>query len=511
MRARLAIPAPLLLMLAGCMGVTPGAPALPTPAPLADTVVVGYPTTLPTFDPHVTVAQTGAFAFQGIFDQLLRFDASGALVPSLATAWRQLDERTVEFTLREGVRFHTGEGFDARVAQWNIERVLNPETRSIFRSTLATIAQVEAPTPTLLRVRATEPDPLLLRRLLIVRMIPPRYLAEVGAPAFGAGRPSGTGPYRVREYFPNERVVLEAFDSWRGRPKTPTVVLQFNPDRTPLAAGLRTGEVDAVFNLTIDQVVQFKGMGFTVTEGVFPGAWYLELNTIATPPFREKRVRQALTYAIDRETIANRLFQGFVKPAAQMVSPAGFGYDPDLKPWPYDPAKARQLLAEAGYPGGGFKVKASLTAGGRPFVEAVAGMWKEVGVELELELLDLSVFTERFNSGPVGDVWVARSFDGDVRDADAAYQNVGTVAQRPEARSTWRNEQFATLYARQRRETDPQRRLALLREMIRLVYEEAPVLPVYYQDLTWVVSPKVRGFQPYPDTSIEVATISKLR
>ncbi|MCL6647443.1 MAG: ABC transporter substrate-binding protein [Chloroflexi bacterium] len=516
------VPSARFLVLVLLVGVacSPAAPAAPGPAAgptgapaeeIAEAITLGYPVSLPSLDPHPVVAQTGAFAFDPIYDQLVRYDRTGKLVPWLATAWRAVDRTTWEFTLREGVKFSNGEPFDASVAKWNFDRFMAPETRAIERPTFATVERVEASSPTVLRVVTRTDDPLLVRRFNLLRMIPPKHFEQVGAGAFQGLGAVGTGPYKVVDYVAGDRVVFEGWDgSWRGKGKTRRITLRFTPDRTTLAAGVRTGDLDGAFDLMADQIIALRQAGFNVTEGIFPGAWYMEFNTVASPPLRDRRVRLALNYAIDREGIAKTLFRGLVTPAWQMASPNATGYQKDLPPYPYDPAKAKDLLAEAGY-AGGFKLKAGLTAGGRTFSEAVAGMWKELGVELELQLLDFAVFVEKSNAGPIDDILVSRSTDGDVRDVDAAYQFVGNAANRPAARISWQNDQFVQLYQQQRSETDPARREALLKQLVRLVYDEAPVAPVYYPLIAWVTSSKLKDVSAAPDTSLDLQAIYRLK
>lgn len=510
-------PLALTAILVACTPAAPATPSAPAPgataAPqeqIAESMVIGYPTNLPSLDPHISVAQTGAFAYQAIYDQLVRYDKEGTLKPWLASEYKVLDAQNVELKIRPNVKFHNGEAFDANVAKWNIERILNPDTKAVDRPSLLTIQTLTVVDPMTLKVTSSQPDPLLIRRLAQPRMIPQKHFEQVGPGDFSTSKAIGSGPYRIKQYFPNDRVELEAFESWRGSPKTKNITLKFNPDQSPLISGLRTGEVDVVFNIAIDQIELLKTNGFVVHDGVFPGAWYFELNGIGHPALADTRVRQALNYAIDREAIAKTLFRGYVQPAGQMVSPAGFGYDPNLKPYPYDLAKAKQLMAQAGY-GNGFKLKANMTAGGRLVVETIAGMWKEMNVEVEVNILDLAIFSQRFLAGPIDDLWVARSSDGETRDADTAYAQVGTALQKVDSRYSWKNPRFDELYKMQKQEVDTNKRLALLREMVKLVHEESPVLPIYYQNLTYVMSGKVKNFFAYPDTSIDLESITKTR
>ncbi|MFN8533376.1 MAG: ABC transporter substrate-binding protein [Dehalococcoidia bacterium] len=510
----------LVIFAVACAPTTPapsgstGPSTAATSAPaveVADSIAIGYPVSLPSLDPHPVVAQTGAFAFDPIYDQLVRYDKDGKLVPWLAASWKTVDRTTYEFTLRTDVKFSNGEVFDATVAKWNFDRFMAPETRATERPTFATIDRVEAPNATTFRVITKNADPLLIKRFNLLRMIPPKHFEAVGAGDFQGAKAVGTGPYKVAEYVAGDRVTFEAWDgSWRGKAKTKKITMRFTPDRTTLQAGIRTGDLDAAYDLLADQIIALKGAGFNVTEGVFPGAWYFEFNTVASPPLRDKRVRLALNYAIDREGIAKTLFRGLVTPAWQQASPAATGYQKDLKSYPYDPAQAKRMLAEAGY-ANGFKVKAALTAGGRTFAEAVAGMWKELGVELELQLLDFAVFVERTNIGPIDDIFTSRSSDGDARDADNSYQFIGNVAGRPDSRIIWRNAEFERLYAAQRSEADAAKRDQLLKQLVTLVYEEAPIAPVYYPTLAWTTSSKLKDVFAAPDTSLNLQAIYKVK
>jgi len=258
--------------------------------------------------------------------------------------------------------------------------------------------------------------------------------------------------------------------------------------------------------------VKFKTDGFVINEGVYPGAWHWELNTIGGhPALKDRRVRLAINYAIDRDVISTSLFRGLAKPAGQLVSPAGNGFENTLQPYKFDLPQAKRLMAEAGYGNGGIKLKAALTAGGVLFSTAVAGMLKEIGIEVELTLTDFAVFVTKAQAGPIDDILVSRSTDGDVRDVDASYQFTGNNSDRPEARYSYKNDQMRSIYQTQRAETDPVKRLAMLKQIVKIVYDEAPMVPVYYPPLVWIHNTKVKDLEPGAQTDLNMLKIYKVK
>lgn len=519
MRSRFPRALVLILLALACSTTQPALPTPPdtSPAPdetpasqaLATAVTLAYPAALPTLDPALIPANVAAFAFDGLYDQLVRYGPDGTLLPWLATAWKSTTPVAWEFTLRQGVKFQNGEEFDAAAARWNIERLRDPATKALNAAVLSGIDRIDAPDKTTLRITTKEPDALLPKRLALVWMLPPKTFQQAGAADFGAGKAVGSGPYRVGRFAVNDRLVLESAPSWRPKGKTPTITLRFT-DRHSIAAGLRANEIDAGFDLSPDLLDPLISAGFPITRGVYPGAWYLELNTVTSPPLRDQRVRRALGYAIDRAAIAKVLTGGLSTPAAQLSSPTAAGYDAGLTPVAFERGRAKRLLSEAGY-GNGFSLSMIVAPEGRALAEAVVSMWRQVGVEASVTLLESATYARRLIEGPAADVLVVRSSDGPMRDAESAYMALGAPAGRPQSRVTWRNGAFAALMQQIHREPNAGTRAKLLRDLARLVRDEAPVLVVYYPALTWIANPGVRGLITGPGTAIDLATISRFR
>jgi ABC-type transport system substrate-binding protein len=134
-----------------------------------------------------------------------------------------------------------------------------------------------------------------------------------------------------------------------------------------------------------------------------------------------------------------------------------------------------------------------------------------LGVELELQLLDFAIFVERSNVGPIDDIFTSRSSDGDVRDVDAAYQFLENILGRVDTRVTWKNERFAQLHAQQRAEVDPAKRAQLQKDLVQLVFDEAPIVPVYYPGLIWITNSKLKDVYAAPDTSLDLFALYKTK
>jgi peptide/nickel transport system substrate-binding protein len=388
------------------------------PAPLTGTLVVGVerdPERLdPNFSRHVTADTLG----HAIFDALLFIDAEGRLVPSLATDFTFTDNLTLEMTLREGVVFHNGEPFTAESVKVSVERMQNPDEGSHLLPQFSSIDAVEIVDDYRVVLKLNRAAAPLLQALTRLAMVPPAYYAETGQQAFERA-PVGTGPFKFVEYVNDDRTVVEAnTEYWGGSPKgmpmVERVIFRVLPEATTRIAELTTGGIHIASAVPVDQRVVVEGAGMTniiyndgralqiLINATEKGA-EAEAATGATrqgfEALTDPRVRQALNYAIDRETVVKFLFEGNGTPLGQPFAPTAFGHNPSNEPYSYDPAKARELLAAAGYPNG-FTVKmlANNTAN-TDELTAIMSNFSQIGVNIELEIVDSAVANERILGG----------------------------------------------------------------------------------------------------------------
>lgn len=320
---------------------------------------------------------------QHIFDSLVRFDPEGRLAPGLAESWRWVDDLTLELKLRRGVKFHDGEAFDAESVRYSLARFTDPAGGFPGAGFLSSIAGVEAPDPATVRIKTRYPDGVLLHRLAgFAPMVPKGHIAKAGEERFGKA-PVGTGAFRFERWEPGRRIVLRANkDYWdKGRPRFDTLSFIFLPVERQVE-GLLRGDVDIVTELP--GTATLKVMRSGAARIVKKESFYTVGGSInsSTGPLVDVRVRRALNHAIDREALIRYDLLGNGKPLATLSMPGEVGHDPGLRPYAYDPAKAKRLLREAGYPKG-LRLRAVVKEQGRRTMQVIARQLARVGIEVE--------------------------------------------------------------------------------------------------------------------------------
>ena len=341
-----------------------------------------------TLDPFREFSEKNHVVIQQIFDGLVRFDADGRIEPALAASWRWIDDRTMEFSIRPGVEFHNGEPLTAEAVKFSIERFAAANGGFPGAGFLDSIAGVEVVDPATIRVKTRFPDGVLLHRLAgLVTVAPPRYIAERGEDYF-ASHPVGTGAFRFVRWDASELVLAANERYWlKGYPKFKGLVFRFIPVKEQVE-GLLDGTVDIVTELPGTEtfrVVQ-SGKAKVVKKESFYTAGS-SIN-ISTGPLADRRVRQALNYAIDKEALVRYDLMGNGKPSATLTMSGEPGHNPKLKPYPYDPGRARRLLKEAGYPDG-LRLRVVVKAQGERTMKIISNQLKKVGI-----LLDISTTTD---------------------------------------------------------------------------------------------------------------------
>jgi peptide/nickel transport system substrate-binding protein len=357
-----------------------------------DTLTIALVSHAPTLDPHMHFERVGILVNINMFDSLLHRNAKLAYEPSLATSWRAIGDTEWEFKLRKGVKFHNGDLMTAEDVKYSFERVLEPgkdKKRSPQYGNIRAIKEVRIVDPETIRILTDKPFPLLLERLVFFPIVPKKHIEKVGDDAFGTSAPVGTGPWKFVEWKRDQYIRLEAFEQhWRGRPPFKHLVIRAIPEVASQIAELKTGGVDLIRNVSADLIAELKSNPQTyVTSAPILRVHYVELD-MRSAPFDKKPVRQAANYAVDKAAIIQKLMGGLGTQVATVVQPAAFGHDPEVKPFPYDPKKARELLAQAGYPNGVDITIHSAFVEFRPVFEAIAQMLTDVGLRANPRMWD---------------------------------------------------------------------------------------------------------------------------
>ncbi|TVR51807.1 MAG: ABC transporter substrate-binding protein [Puniceicoccaceae bacterium] len=479
----------LLTTLAGA-ALAACAPHAGTPP---DAIVVAQVAEPRSLDPHVATATNDFRILAHVYEGLVRFQP-GTLepAPGLAASWSvSADGRRYTFLLREDVRFHDGTPFDAEAVRFNFERMLDPEHP--FAGTgpfplaffFSAIESIETPDDHTVIFELDRPYAPFLSNLAY----PTGFLVSPAA-VRGHGRnygrhPAGTGPYRFTEWARQRWVKLEHFDDYWGEPaRMPRLVFRPLPDENARLTELLAGGVDLVVEAPADIIGHFRNQpDFVVAESVGPHLWFLILNT-REPPFDDLRMRRAVNYAIDKDAIVEDLLQRTAS-VAHGVIPRAFDWaiDPELNPYPFDPDKARELIAEAGHAGATIRLLATESGSAMleplPMAEAIQADLARVGLTVRIEVFEWNTFLARVNAGLEGQGHMAQ-MAWMTNDPDTLPSLALASTALPEDggfnSGYYQNPELDRLLEDARRSTDPTERGRIYHRIDRLVHEEAPFL-----------------------------------
>jgi peptide/nickel transport system substrate-binding protein len=371
-----------LLVVSGCSA---GSSAAVSRGP--GTLSIGFTAEPANFDfTHTDGAAIPQALLYNVYETLVKLDADGRIVPLLATSWTiSPDRRTYDFQLRHGVKFGNGAPFTAEDVKFSLMRVKTSWTISI-KSAMDVVDHVDAVAPDHARVVLTRPSNGFLFSLTsrLGAMFSPTGVADL------ANRPIGTGPYTVASRKRGDSIVLQANPAYWGRkPGYPTVVLKYIKDPTALNNALLSNGIDVISTITApDSIPQFQSDDrFDVVQGTTNGEVVLAFNN-ARAPLNDVRVRQALTYAIDRKALLDTAWAGRGTLIGSMVPPTDPWYEDLSKVYPYDPVKARQLLAAAGVHGLHLRLRIPNLPYAVSAAEVVTSDLAGIGVTATIEPLD---------------------------------------------------------------------------------------------------------------------------
>src|SRR5690606_11307777 len=333
----------------------------------------------------------------------------GELVPWLAESGEY--EGTVwTIELRQGIKFHSGEELTAEAVKANLDYILDPDNAAGTQTLIPDITDVEVVGPYTLRITTAEPNPDLAAQFTDVLIADPAVFLDAGAEALNEN-PVGTGPYRVENWQRDTELVLTAYeDYWQGRPSIDRVVFRVIPDTQARLSALLNGEVDLVPGVPPEMIAQIENNPDVRIEEV-PGRQviYLGMNLTRTGPLSDKRVRQALNYAVDVDLIIDAVLEGHATRNAAGLTGINAAYDPSIEPYPYDPERARQLLAEAGYADGltiDFHTPQGRYLKDYEAAQELARQMEAVGITVNLQTHEWGTFLEMARSQTITDLYL---------------------------------------------------------------------------------------------------------
>ena len=441
-----------------------------------------------------------------IFEGLLRRDENFKLQPRLAESWEIPDPLTYIFHLRRGVRFHNGRPMTSSDVKWTLDSMRNGGVRSAKTSAYRYIDRVEAPDGFTVIIRLKEPYAALLWNLSdgAIGIVPAGSGEEL------AQHPIGTGPFRFVSQAQDREVLIERNDQYWGKPAGLTRV-RFNvvPDATTRALELRKGSADVEIDaLPGDMVVALaRQPQLLVERAPGTGYQYLAMN-LRDPILKDVRVRQALAYAIDRGPVLHYLWHDMARPANSVLPPQSWAYDPHAKVYPYDAAKARQLLDEAGYPAGPGGVRFHLTMktstdeSTRLLCAVLQQQLRQVGIALDIRSYEFATFYADVVRGAF-QLYSLRWVGGSNQDPDI-FENAfdsASFAPRRANRGYYSNPEVDRLIAEARRSVDLSQRAAAYDRIQEILNEDLPYVNLWWADNVLVHTRRLENVQLSPDGS----------
>lgn len=472
----------------------------PTPGETPNQLVVQVATEPPGLDLTASPASAiAAVVFYNVQECLVKVDRHGKVVPWLAERWHTADQLTYTFFLRRGVRFHNGRELRAADVKFVLERAMNPETRHPYPGYYASIRDIIVKDDYTISVVLREPNPnFLLNMARQGSVIYPREAVDTLKTA-----PVGTGPFKLGEWVRGDRIVLVRNpDYWvKGLPKLDRVVYRFIADPNAALAALKAGDVDAsVFGLGPEHIQELqKDPRFTIIVGQTTNDVILAMNN-SRKPWSDVRVRRAITYGVDKKEIVKGAMFGFARILGTNVDPLNPYFVDMSSAMPHDPARARTLLAEAGYPNGFdtvLKVSPQYYYTVRTG-EIIASELQKVGVRVRIEQIEWGQWLSR--------VWRDADYDLTIIGHAEAW-DIGNYAN-PKYYFRYDSPRFQALYRKSEATVDDRARRDLYVQMQTVLVEDAPAVWLYVYPRLVATKKGVQGFwKDLPLPSVDLAEV----
>jgi peptide/nickel transport system substrate-binding protein len=499
------------------------------------TLIIGKESELDILDPHSAGGWVTWRVSKQMHEGLIDEDLTQAsvpyprLVPKLATSWNvSKDALTYTFQLRKGVKFHDGTPFDAAAVKFNVERCYKQDAPHFYpRANAYTkwiwqfLKEVKTPDEGTVQFVLKEPYGDFLRQLVqggggAAVFISPTALKKYGNEGI-AEHPTGTGPFRFVQRVRGEKVVIERNkDYWGPQPYLDRIIDRPMPEPAARMTALQAGEVDMIYVPHPDGIADLRDRGFKLEQGPAPHVWYFAFN-LRDKHYQDIRVRRAINMAIDREGMAKQLLKGTAVAARGLQAPCCPSYDPKFEDYRYDPAQARKLLAEAGFPNGFETVwQTSVDGSGQlipvPMAEWIQRDLAKVGIKMKLRTYEWITYIgywikgmddpankvggQQMSWGMTSDYWLdIVTHSAKIAPPGGAGQNGGYYTGADKLLDTARVEM------------DEGKRALLYRKANQKIKEDAPVVPIINDLAPLMLSPKVRGFVHAPEEWYDMTTV----
>ncbi|MBQ2990229.1 MAG: glutathione ABC transporter substrate-binding protein [Clostridia bacterium] len=474
-----------------------------------DTLIVGNPLDAVSLDPHRTNDAASALPMFQIYDTLVKLSNEMTIEPGLATEWTQIDDFTTEFKLRQGVKFHNGEELKASDVKFTIERHINPETAAPAAFMLSTVSEVKVIDDYTVQIITKEKCASLLYNLTHVDMgiLSEKAVTEAGDSY--ATSPVGTGAYKFVSWKKNQEIRLVRNDEYFGeKAKVENLVIRIIPEGATMIAELQTGGVDIALNIGSQFVPMFMvpGTGIKLEQFSTFTIKYLSFDQ-RIAPFNDARVRQAINYATNKDAIVKVAYSNCAEPLSGPLPKNINGFNDTLVPYEYNVAKAKELLAEAGYPDG---FTTTLYISDKEIDNKLAvvlqAQLKDIGVNVDIQVIEWGTYLQKTAEGlPLFIMgWTTVTADAD----NGLYANFHSSAWGSQGnRSFYKNEKVDELLDAGRAEFDQAARTKLYQDACQIIYDDAGWDFLAAELYNLGLRENVQGFVPSSTTFFDLSTV----
>lgn len=457
-------------------------------------------------NPYRTSLPPTVWTNAALFDALTRFDAGGAVRPSLATAWEKIDALTWRFVLRPGVIFHNDRPFTADAVVTAVNYIASDEAlREGIKREIGVLKGARAIDALTVEIATTEPAPQMARYMTGLMIGEPGAWRALGREEF-ARRPVGTGPFQLQSMGDNLWRMSRFAQAWRPT-KLEGLEVMAVPEFSARTAGVLAGRIHIAMSLGPDNLITLEEAGHTGVRAVDPAVFGLSFILFKPGPLQDVRVRRALNMAVDRQRIIDGLLGGATVTTGQPAARGVYGHDPSIAPYPYDPAAAKQLLAEAGYPDGfSFTLDAAtgVDANDSAIYQQIQSDLRAVGVTMAIRTMPA---TQYYNA--LG----RTAFDGEAFPVDWQSWPIIDVTRAILAHSCQRptpwycDPAIMPVLLAARTEFDEAKALALRRQLARHYHDQAPALFLYESPAFVGVSARVKNYTLINGTHFDFAAM----
>lgn len=464
------------------------------------------------WDPMETALIATEEVLPNVVQSLTMFGTNGKLQPLLATSWKYTNSKTVVMDLRQGVSFSNGEPFNAAAVVYTFDRIIGPQGAKFpVHSSFTSLASVKAVNNYTVQFNLNRVDPLFVQKTASYQaaIVPPQYMKSKGEKYYQK-HPVGTGPYIMTNYVEGSSVTLKANPKyWGGAPNIQNAEFEFLPNATSRVSAAEAGSVQLAQMIPPSQAPAIKALsGYTLQVAKTFTVYFVRID-VAHAPLTTAIARQAVNYAINKQEIIKKILNGYGGMVNTIAVPQTFGYDPNIQPYPYDPTKAKQLMAQAGIKPG-TKLTFTYDGSNTQFAEvaqAIADYLDAVGFNVKLQPEDFqTLYTDLVPKSKAGNMYEFFWGGGGTLDMD------GIVVPSYQKGQYWNpsyyNPKVDALIKAEENTVNQSQRLQDFYQIEQIVHTAALDVPLYQTDDLWAVSNQVKGFVPPPDEQVRLQELS---